>query len=81
MNDYTEDDLDYISPPKEQKFYGSVIKGKKPAKNSKAWAIGREWNGFYVRRVVWGRKLARAEKRPGEAIRSAVICVAEKNSR
>lgn len=32
---------------------------------------------FHVRRVVWGRLLARAEKRPGERIRRAVIMIKE----
>jgi hypothetical protein len=37
--------------------------------NSMAWAIGEEHSGrFSVRRVVWGRLLARYEKRPRERI-------------
>jgi len=45
--------------------------------NAKAWAIGRlTKNGrFHVRRIVWGRLLARAEKRDGEIIRAARILV------
>jgi len=45
--------------------------------NAKAWAIGRlTKNGrFHVRRIVWGRLLARAEKRDGEIIRAVRILV------
>lgn len=47
------------------------------ASNANAWAIGVEGqNGFQVRRIVWGRMLARAEKRKGETIHKAVIYVA-----
>ena len=48
--------------------------------NAKAWAIGqRTKNGrFHVRRVVWGRLLARAEKRDGETIEAARILVRRK---
>jgi hypothetical protein len=51
--------------------------------NSKAWAIGtlRPSKRFDVRRVVWGRLMARAEKRPGEQIRRARIFVAAEQSR
>jgi hypothetical protein len=54
---------------------------KKPAFvqpiNSNAWAIGRHTahGRFHVRRVVWGRLLARAEKRSGEIIRAARILI------
>lgn len=48
----------------------------KRAANCRAWALGiAQRNGFYVRRVVWGREMARAEKRDGEQIRGAVIFV------
>jgi hypothetical protein len=47
-----------------------------PARNSSAWAIGEETRrGFKVRRVVWGRLLARAEKRKGERIKRASIWI------
>jgi hypothetical protein len=37
--------------------------------NDKAWALVSERRGrVYVRRIVWGRALARAEKRDGEKI-------------
>lgn len=50
------------------------------ARNCRAWAIGKPTsNGFDVRRVVWGRLLARAEKRPDEQIRVAVILVRKGN--
>lgn len=46
------------------------------AANSRAYAIGgQQRNGFRVRRIVWGRVMAQAEKRPGEQIRRAVILV------
>lgn len=48
------------------------------ATNARAWAIGRVWRGsFHVRRVVWGRLLARAERRQGEHIRRALIWIDE----
>ena len=44
------------------------------AANCRAWAIGvQKRNGFHVRKVVWGRLLARWEKREGETVRGAVI--------
>jgi len=48
--------------------------------NAKAWVIGRLLkNGrFRIRRVVWGRLLARAEKRDGEVIEAARILVRRK---
>jgi hypothetical protein len=49
-------------------------------RNFQAWAIGAyeirrdgRIGRFHVRRVVWGRLLAREEKRPGELIRRAFI--------
>lgn len=52
------------------------------AANSKAWALGQQQrNGFHVRRVVWGKLMARAERRKGEEIRAARIEVAGKHSR
>lgn len=47
------------------------------AANWQAWAIGeKDRRGrFKVRRVVWGRVMARAEKRPGETIRKCAIFV------
>lgn len=46
------------------------------AANSGAWAIGWIDRGrFRVRRIVWGRALARAEKRDGERIRRATIII------
>lgn len=39
-----------------------------------AWAIGRETKrGFHVRRVVWGRVLARIERRADEKVVRVVI--------
>jgi hypothetical protein len=53
--------------------------------NPLAWAIGHVSNGgkgrFYVRRVVWGRLLARAERRDNEQIRRAYILVANMKGR
>jgi len=50
------------------------------ARNFKAWALGTydAGNRFNVRRVVWGRLMARAEKRDGEKIRRCEILVADK---
>lgn len=46
------------------------------AANAKAWALGHhDRNGFRVRRIVWGRLMAREEKRPGENIRRATILI------
>lgn len=42
--------------------------------NYRAYAVGKyEKNGFRVRRVVWGRILAQAERRDDEEIRSVII--------
>lgn len=82
MTDYDEAELDFVLPPREQKFYGTVVKGMKQATNAKAWAIGAPMkNGFRVRRVVWGKVLAREERRPGEQIRKATICIGAAHSR
>lgn len=44
------------------------------AANARAWAIGiQRRNGFHVRKVVWGRLMARMEKRDGEHIRPVII--------
>lgn len=51
------------------------------ARNYSAYAIGHlDGEKFFVRRVVWGRLLARHEKRKGETIRKAEVHVAEKAS-
>jgi len=43
-------------------------------RNSKALAIGRDTTrGFAIRRIVWGRLLARLERRDGEKIKSVEI--------
>ena len=51
---------------------------RKPV-NYMAWAIGTERDDgrMKVRRIVWGRALARAEKRAGEVIKPAWIFVRE----
>lgn len=39
-----------------------------------AWAIGKETRlGFSPRRIVWGRLLARHEKRPDEKVVRVII--------
>ncbi len=49
------------------------------APNESAWAIGRIERGrFNIRRVVWGRLLARYEKRKGEKIKRVIILVVGK---
>lgn len=52
------------------------------ARNYQAWALGTpQRNGFDVRRVVWGLTMARAERRPGEQIRRAIILVEREHKR
>jgi hypothetical protein len=52
------------------------------ARNAKCWALGEPTpRGFFVLRIVWGRLLARYEKRPGEQIRRAVIMVEKRDKR
>jgi hypothetical protein len=52
------------------------------AANATAWALGQQrCNGFYVRKVVWGLLMAKAEKREGEEIRAAMISVESKGKR
>lgn len=54
----------------------------KYAANSQCWALGRQQrNGFHVRKIVWGRLMARMEKREGEEIRRASIFVKGEQSR
>lgn len=61
----------------EQMSDESTIYTKRPV-NAACWALcskqGKRWR---VRRVVWGRLLARAEKRSGEVIKRATILVRE----
>lgn len=46
---------------------------KRPV-NFECWALcSRQGKRWRVRRIVWGRVLARAEKRDGETIRRAAI--------
>ena len=46
------------------------------AYNASCYAIGEYGRrGFLVRRIVWGRLLAREEKRVGETIMRAVILI------
>ena len=51
------------------------------AGNWQAWAIGslNKRGQLHVRSVVWGRLMARAEKREGEIIRRAHIIVDQEN--
>jgi hypothetical protein len=65
--------------PAPRKF---LVPNLRHARNAKAWALGdQKRNGFHVRRVVWGLVMARAERRPTEEIRRAVILVGEKRRR
>ena len=42
--------------------------------NARAWALcTKQGNRWHVRRVVWGRLLAREEKRDGETIKRVSI--------
>lgn len=59
-----------------------IVETKGYAPNQRAWAIGRNvpmrmgrGSRFYIRRIVWGRLLAREEKREGEVIRRVLILV------
>jgi hypothetical protein len=53
----------------------------KHAANPRAFALGTQRsNGFHVRRVVWGRMMAKAEKHTGEEIRKATILVEYKTT-
>jgi hypothetical protein len=46
------------------------------ARNPDAWAVGQWRKGrFAVRRVLWGRMVARAERRPNERIERALILI------
>jgi hypothetical protein len=46
------------------------------ARNWRAYAIGHvKGIRFHVRKVVWGRLMARAEKRDGEEIRRCAVMV------
>ncbi len=52
------------------------VDGIKRATNAGGWALGKAGKrGFVIRRVLWGRMLARQEKRKGETIRKAVVYV------
>ena len=57
-----------------------VVETSRYAPNESAWAIGRQGKGtrFHIRRVVWGRLLAREEKRDGEKIKRAIILITGK---
>jgi hypothetical protein len=58
------------------------VHGRKHAANYKAWALGEQkWNGFHVRRIVWGLLMARSEKRDGEEIRHANLLVGRRKWR
>lgn len=60
----------------EGRAFIQVDRRTRHAANAKAWALGQHVrNGFRVRRVVWGRALAREEKRDGENIRRAIILI------
>ena len=60
----------------EGRAFIQVDKRTRHAANAKAWALGyHSKTGFRCRRIVWGRALAREEKRPGENIRRATILI------
>lgn len=51
------------------------------AHKAKAWAVGtKRSNGFYPRRVVWGRLMAQYEKREGEKIVRVRIVIEERKT-
>jgi hypothetical protein len=58
------------------------------ARNWQAWALGSyeirqdgRIGRFHVRRIVWGRLLARAERRPGELIRRVYLLVRDQQKK
>lgn len=59
-----------------------VIETTQFSPQEKAYAIGYDVQGnhgrFHIRRVVWGRLLAREEKRTGEKIRRCSILITGK---
>lgn len=62
-----------------------IIRTIEFAPNERAWALGtvrpyRSGKGarFHIRRVVWGRTMARSEKREGEVIRRVAVLVVGK---
>lgn len=62
-----------------------IVETVEYAPNEQAWAIGtlkpyRMGKGcrFHIRRVVWGRLLAREEKGDGEVIRRVLVLVTGK---
>lgn len=45
-------------------------------RNASAWAVGTgDAGGFKLRRIVWGRLMARAERRPGESVRRVHVVI------
>lgn len=63
-------------------IFPPLVVGKVKAANAQAWALGtQQRNGFHVRRIVWGKALAREEKRDGEEIRHAELYVGRTHSR
>jgi hypothetical protein len=57
-----------------------VQPGYKRPVNTQCWALCRRTKNkrWHVRRIVWGRLLAREEKREGETIVRAAILLKEK---
>ena len=48
--------------------------------NAACWVLcSKQGQRWHVRRVVWGRLLARAEKRPGEVIKRAMILLKDES--
>ena len=51
-------------------------------RNADAWGVGVERDGWLrIRRIVWGRVVARAERRAGEVIRRVTIMVHDRVTR
>jgi len=50
----------------------------RPWSSSRALCSKRPSGRIFIRRVVWGRLLARAEKRDGETIKPVTIYIREK---
>jgi hypothetical protein len=59
-----------LTPPFDKKDFVEARGGGTP------FALGEQRvNGFYVRKIVWGRLMANMERRPDEQIRRAKIMV------
>lgn len=70
-------DGNYCRIEQGDKAFIRVRSTVRQAGNWQAWAIGslNKRGQFHVRRIVWGRLMARSEKGEGEIVRRATILV------